>query len=77
MRIDLHDNGGERMSRGNVDEREALKDRPSQSLLKNWGRKLSRGKAAVVPVYVGGGWTCQIVRGNKRVLQVPFKPGKN
>lgn len=65
------------MSHETSREKDALQDRPAKSLLKNWGRKLASGRAEVVPVYVGGEWTFQIMRGNKRVLQVPVKFGKN
>jgi hypothetical protein len=51
------------------DER-PIQDKPAASLLKSWGKRMSAGEAAVIPVYVGGSWTLQIPRGNKRVLQL-------
>lgn len=51
-------------------EEELVQEKPARTLLKSWGKRMSRGKAAVIPVYVGGSWTLQIPRGNKRVLTV-------
>jgi hypothetical protein len=36
---------------------------------------MASGHAVVIPVFVGGGWTLQVPRGNKRVLRVNV-PGK-
>jgi len=47
-----------------------VSDRPASTLLHNWGKKMADGHAAVIPVFVGGGWTVQVPRGNKRVLRV-------
>lgn len=55
---------------------EMLQDKPAKSLLRSWGKRMSDGSAVVIPVYVGGSWTLQVPRGNKRVLQVPVKSGK-
>ncbi len=44
---------------------------PASSLLKSWGKRLAKGNVPVIPVYVGGAWTLQVPRGNKRVLRVP------
>ena len=51
------------------DER-PIQDKPAASLLKSWGKRMSTGEAAVIPVYIGGAWSIQIPRGNKRVLQL-------
>ena len=46
-------------------------DRPSRSVRKIWAKRIKSGKATPIMVYVGGSWTMHIVRGNKRVMQVP------
>ncbi len=46
-------------------------DKPAKSLLRSWGKRMAQGNAAIIPVFVGGAWTLQIPRGNKRVLQLP------
>ena len=51
---------------------EIVQDRPAETLLRSWGKKMSQGRAAVIPVFVGGKWSIQIPRGNKRVLTVKF-----
>lgn len=43
---------------------------PAPSLLKAWGKRMAKGNVRVVPVYVGGAWSLQVPRGNKRVLRV-------
>jgi len=53
----------------NPDEAE---DRPADTLLRAWGKKMAQGRAAMIPVFVGGKWSIQIPRGNKRVLSVKF-----
>ena len=45
-------------------------DRPSQRMLKTWAKRIKHGRAATVPVFVGGKWSLQILRGHKRVLQL-------
>ena len=45
-------------------------DKPAATLVKSWGKRMAQGQARVVPVFVGGSWTLQIPRGNKRVLTV-------
>jgi len=50
-------------------------NRPANTLLRAWGKRMAKGKAVVIPVYVGGTWTLQVPRGNKRVLRVSV-PGK-
>ena len=57
-------------------EGELLRDKPAKTLLRSWGKRMSLGSAAMIPVYVGGSWTLQIPRGNKRMLQVPVKGSK-
>jgi hypothetical protein len=54
-----------------------IQDRPAPSLLKSWGKRMSEGRANVIPVYVGGSWTLQVPRGNKRVLTVPVRSNNN
>ena len=51
-----------------------IRDKPAPSLLKAWGKRMSQGTASVIPVYVGGSWTLQVPRGNKRVLSFPIDP---
>lgn len=51
-----------------------VRDVPSRAIRKVWADKILSGKTAPVMVYVGGAWTMHIVRGNKRVLQVPLGP---
>lgn len=58
-------------------EENIVGDKPAASLLKSWGKRLSQGNAPVIPVYVGGAWSFQVPRGNKRVLQVFVNPKKN
>lgn len=43
---------------------------PNPSLLKSWGKRMARGNVPMIPVFVGGGWSLQVPRGNKRVLRV-------
>ena len=59
------------------DEEKVIQERPAASLLRSWGKRMAQGTAAVIPVYVGGSWTLQIPRGNKRVLTVPVARKKN
>ena len=44
---------------------------PAASLLRSWGKRLAKGNVPVIPVFVGGSWSLQVPRGNKRVLRVP------
>lgn len=53
-----------------ADDAEVIREKPADTLLRSWGKKMSLGKAAVIPVFIGGSWTLQIPRGNKRVLTV-------
>jgi len=59
-------------------EKDLLKtdDRPAATLLKSWGKRMANGSARVIPVFVGGHWTLQIPRGNKRVLRVKVRRKK-
>ena len=50
-------------------------DKPANSLLKSWGKRMAKGSATIIPVFVGGAWSLQVPRGNKRVLRVNV-PGK-
>lgn len=43
---------------------------PAPSLLKSWGKRMAKGKVPMIPVFVGGAWSLQVPRGNKRVLRV-------
>ena len=45
-------------------------ERPAATLLRSWGKRMSDGKAVVIPIYVGGSWTLAVPRGNKRVLSL-------
>ena len=42
----------------------------SKRLLKSWGKRLAKGQAPVIPVYVNGSWMISVARGNKRALRV-------
>lgn len=42
----------------------------SKRLLKAWAKRLARGDAPVIPVYVNGTWIISVARGNKRPLRV-------
>ncbi|PCI36496.1 MAG: hypothetical protein COB53_09415 [Elusimicrobia bacterium] len=53
----------------NTPEVETYTDRPAASLLKSWGKRMSKGNVAAIPVYVDGKWSIAVPRGNKRVLQ--------
>ena len=53
-------------------EPDGVQDRPADTLLRSWGKKMAQGRAAMIPVFVGGKWSIQIPRGNKRVLSVKF-----
>lgn len=57
------------------DER-LIQDKPAASLLKSWGKRMSQGTAKIIPVYIGGSWTLQVPRGNKRVLSLSVDPDK-
>lgn len=43
---------------------------PSASLLKSWGKRMQNGNVRMIPVFVGGAWSLQVPRGNKRVLRL-------
>lgn len=43
---------------------------PAPSLLKSWGKRMAKGNVPMIPVFVGGAWSLQVPRGNKRVLRV-------
>lgn len=45
-------------------------DRPSRRMMKTWARRIAQGAARPVPVFIGGAWSLQIERGEKRALQV-------
>lgn len=64
--------------RAKPDQEEPLiKDRPAASLLRSWGKRMSQGTVAPIPVFIGGSWSLAVPRGNKRILQVPVDMGKN
>ena len=48
---------------------ESINDKPAKTLIKSWGKKMAQGSAVIIPVFVGGSWSLQVPRGNKRVLQ--------
>jgi hypothetical protein len=50
-------------------------DRPSNRMVRNWAKNISKGRANVIPVFVDGAWTLHVLRGHKRVLQ--FSLGKD
>lgn len=54
-----------------------LEDKPAKSLLRSWSKRMAKGSATMIPVFVGGKWTLQVPRGNKRVLQVPINKNRN
>ena len=43
---------------------------PAPSLLKSWGKRMAKGNVPMIPVFVGGAWSLQVPRGNKRILRV-------
>ena len=43
------------------------------SLLKAWGKRMSKGNVPMIPVFVGGAWSIQMPRGNKRILRVKIQ----
>ena len=45
-------------------------DKPASTLLRSWGKRMAKGSALVIPVFIGGAWSVQVPRGNKRVLRV-------
>ncbi|MBI5201312.1 MAG: hypothetical protein HY925_06975 [Elusimicrobia bacterium] len=47
---------------------------PSASLLKAWGKRMQKGNVRMIPVFVGGAWSLQVPRGNKRVLRLNVNP---
>ena len=47
---------------------------PSASLLKAWGKCMQKGNVRMIPVFVGGAWSVQVPRGNKRVLRLSVNP---
>jgi len=49
-----------------------IKRHPSERMRRIWAARISEGEAKVVPVFVEGQWTLQIVRGNKRTMRVPI-----
>lgn len=51
---------------------EAIIERPSRRLIRTWGRRIAQGKVKGVAVYVNGGWSFHIPRGNRRVISVKF-----
>ena len=53
-----------------VRDEEVIRDRPAASLLRSWGKRMSQGQAAAIPVYIGGSWSLAVPRGNKRILQL-------
>ena len=60
-----------------LQNQELFQDKPAKSLLKAWSKKMANGSAIMIPVFIGGKWTLQVPRGNKRVLQVPIETNKN
>lgn len=50
-------------------------DRPARTLLRSWGKRMAKGNVPMIPVFVGGAWSLQVPRGNKRVLRLNV-PGK-
>lgn len=55
---------------------EPVKDRPASSLLRSWGKRISQGSVAPIPVFIGGTWSLAVPRGNKRILQVAVEMNK-
>ncbi len=49
------------------------RERPSARMLRTWAKRITRGNAVTIPVFTGGAWTLQVLRGHKRVLQVPVE----
>lgn len=57
-------------------EAAVVKDRPAASLLRSWGKRMSQGSVAPIPVFIGGTWSLAVPRGNKRILQVAVEMNK-
>ena len=61
-----------------IDEAEDIRgiepERPSNRMVRNWAKLISKGRANVIPVFVDGTWTLHVQRGHKRILQ--FSLGK-
>lgn len=54
-----------------LEESEELKaDTPSAGIRRRWGKRLAQGKAKPVLVYVGGQWSLNVPRGNKRLMRI-------
>lgn len=49
---------------------------PAPTLLKSWGKRMAKGSVPMIPVFVGGAWSLQVPRGNKRVLRVSVNGDK-
>ena len=49
----------------------------SKRLMKTWGKRLAKGQAPVIPVYVNGAWMISVARGNKRALRVVVPSSTN
>ena len=47
-----------------------VKEQPSRRLRKTWAKKLMRGEARIVPVYVNGSWSFKLPRGERRVMDL-------
>ncbi|MCX5789707.1 MAG: hypothetical protein NTX64_14570 [Elusimicrobia bacterium] len=50
---------------------------PAPSLLKSWGKRMAKGNVPMIPVFVGGAWSLQVQRGNKRILRVEVSGKKS
>ena len=51
-------------------------NRPAPTLLRAWGKRMAKGHATVIPVFVGGSWSLQVPRGNKRFLRLNVPSAK-
>jgi len=56
---------------------EITRDLPSRRMLKNWAKRIAQGTVKPIPVYVGGAWSLQIMRGKKRRLMLELESIEN
>lgn len=45
-------------------------DEPSAAMRQRWAKRIAAGTAKPIPVFVGGAWSVNVVRGNKRILRM-------
>ena len=45
-------------------------DEPSAAMRQRWAKRIAAGTAKPIPVFVGGVWSVNVQRGNKRILRL-------